>query len=148
MSLPLPSWNRRAHRPRATFVSLLLLATLGLAGLLARQAQVAASSHRAVAERTLTDYAAFAAWKSAGVIKSELFWIYGMALQPLFEGNAAADSAHVPYPAAFVIPPEKTKAPFRRGWCSPTSGWTCGRAASPRAASTCPPPSAPGWWTR
>jgi signal transduction histidine kinase len=108
MSLPLPSWNRRAHRPRATFISLLLLATLGLAGLLARQAQVAASSHRAVAERTLTDYAAFAAWKSAGVIKSELYWIYGMALQPLFETNAANDSTFVPYPAAFVVPPEKT----------------------------------------
>jgi signal transduction histidine kinase len=109
MPLPAPFWQRRPHRTGSAFVAVLLLATLGLAALLARQAQVAASSHRAVAERTLTDYAAFAAWKSAGTIKSELFWIYGMALQPLFQTNAAADSMHLPLPSAFVIPPEKMR---------------------------------------
>jgi signal transduction histidine kinase len=65
MLLPL---RRRAHprdprRSRSRAIVALLLLTLGMAGVLAFEAQQAARSHRAVAEGVLRDYAAFAQWE-------------------------------------------------------------------------------------
>ena len=50
----------RDRRPRITPVMVLLLLTLGLAGLLAYQAVDAAASHRKTAQNTLEDHATFA----------------------------------------------------------------------------------------
>ncbi len=58
-SLPL-RWPRAPQR-RMTFLVVLLVLSLGLTAVLAYQAQDAARSHRATAERALHDYASFAA---------------------------------------------------------------------------------------
>ena len=58
-----PLHSPRDRRPRVTPVMLLLLATLGLTGVLTYQALDAASSHRETAERALRDHATFAAWE-------------------------------------------------------------------------------------
>jgi signal transduction histidine kinase len=56
---------RRSLRaqPRSAITLALLLFALVLTALLARQAQVAAKSHRKTAEKALADYALFAAWE-------------------------------------------------------------------------------------
>ena len=56
---------RRSLRaqPRSAITLALLLFALVLTALLARQAQVAAKSHRKTAEKALDDYALFAAWE-------------------------------------------------------------------------------------
>ena len=58
-SLPL-RWPRAPQR-RMAFLVVLLVLSLGLTAVLAYQAQDAARSHRATAERALHDYASFAA---------------------------------------------------------------------------------------
>ena len=62
---------RKASRPapsraRPPLTVLLLGAALVFAAVLTYQAQLAARSHRATAEGTLTDYASFAAWEFSG----------------------------------------------------------------------------------
>ncbi|MBA2565063.1 MAG: HAMP domain-containing histidine kinase [Gemmatimonadetes bacterium] len=102
--------HRNGGRCRqSAFIAVLLLLTLGLAGLLAQQAHEAARSHRAVAEGTLRDYAAFAAWKFGGSIKGELFWMYSMALQPFLQTRHGhlPDEDRLPDPSEFVVSPEK-----------------------------------------
>ncbi|MBV9774436.1 MAG: HAMP domain-containing histidine kinase [Gemmatimonadetes bacterium] len=54
---------------RSTYTVALLLLTLVLAGVLAYEAQESARSHRATAERTLRDYAGFAAFQFARYAK-------------------------------------------------------------------------------
>lgn len=75
------------RRPRTFIVAVLLLLALGLAGVLAFQAQAAVARHRATAERVLRDYAALAAQRLAGTGAQQLRY-YG--LPPLFEALAAA----------------------------------------------------------
>lgn len=62
----------RSDRNRSTLVVALLVPTLILTGVLAHQAYDAARSHRAVAERTLHDYAAFAAWELSSALRRDL----------------------------------------------------------------------------
>jgi signal transduction histidine kinase len=59
----LRSTRRAAEHPRATLTVALLALALVLTAVLAYQAQDAARSHRAAAERTLRDYASFATWQ-------------------------------------------------------------------------------------
>ncbi len=54
--------GERGAGPRSGFLVLLLLLLVGLAGVLTFQAQDAARSHRATAERALRDYAEVAVW--------------------------------------------------------------------------------------
>ncbi|MFN2433385.1 MAG: sensor histidine kinase [Gemmatimonadota bacterium] len=96
-----------SRRLRSSFVVVLLLLTLGLAGVLAWQAHRAATSHRAVAEDTLRDYAGFAAWRFASVLKGELHWMFSMALHPLGAAAHHGRGAPLPDPASFSVPPEK-----------------------------------------
>jgi signal transduction histidine kinase len=106
----MPIFRRRnSNRPQSTFIVVLLLLTLGLAGLLAHQAQQAARSHREVAESTLRDYAAFAAWKFAGMVRGELHWMFSIALEPVVYPSAAHGKSGVPDPASFTVAPEKAK---------------------------------------
>jgi len=61
----------------------LLLATLGLTGVLTYQAVDAAASHRRTAERALRDHATFAAWVYTRLTREEIRWSLFSALKPL-----------------------------------------------------------------
>ena len=83
---------RTSLRSRSTTLVAVLLLTMGLAGVLAYEAWDAARSHRNTAERTLRDYAAFAAWEfgssSKEHIYSSLLWIFSPIVheRPLAHG--------------------------------------------------------------
>jgi signal transduction histidine kinase len=62
---------------------LLLLATLGLTGILTYQAVDAARSHRETAERALRDHAMFAAWEYTRLARKELEWHLWSVLKPV-----------------------------------------------------------------
>ncbi len=70
-------------RSRATLLVTLLLLTVALAGVLTWQAYDAARSHRATAERVLTDYASFASWRLHEAGKMEMGGMMDRALSPL-----------------------------------------------------------------
>jgi signal transduction histidine kinase len=71
-------------RPRGVLVAGLLVATLGITSLLAYQAVVEVTSHRATAERVLRDYSAFAANRVAIRTSNELvYFVYRPALTAL-----------------------------------------------------------------
>ncbi len=77
MQLP----SRLRTRPRSASLFAILLLTVALAGVLTYEAWDAARSHRATAERTLRDYASFAAWEFTISAKDHLYstliWIFG-----------------------------------------------------------------------
>jgi signal transduction histidine kinase len=82
-------------RSRSTVIVLVLLLTLGLAGMLAYAAQQAARSHRATAENVLRDYAAFATWEFSRATKRELSNIFSVALARLSaSGETPAELPH------------------------------------------------------
>ncbi len=68
-----------AHRSRS--LTIILLLTFGLAGFLTYEAWDATHRHRADAERTMRDYAGFAAWEYNSSVKDQLYsslvWILG-----------------------------------------------------------------------
>src|SRR5919204_4598141 len=73
----------RARQPRMAFLVALLVLSLVFTAVLAYQAQVAARSHRATAERALRDYASFAALEFAVNSKEEIWnWIAFVLYQP------------------------------------------------------------------
>jgi signal transduction histidine kinase len=74
------------RRSRSTVVVILLVAALGMAAVLAYEAQQAARSHRATAENVLRDYAAFAAFELSRVGRAELL---NVVLQELDEVRRA-----------------------------------------------------------
>ena len=76
--------------PHATFA--LLLTALALAGVLAYQAQGAARSHRATAERTLRSYAQVAAWEVANSARHELLGANHATFAPLVRAEPGADA--------------------------------------------------------
>src|SRR6266511_3337052 len=75
--------SARDRRPRVTPVMALLLATLGLTGVLTYQAVDAAASHRRTAERALRDHATFAAWQYARIAREQIKWHLWEAVKPL-----------------------------------------------------------------
>ncbi len=66
---------------RSRSLTLILLLTFGLAGFLTYEAWDATHRHRADAERTMRDYAGFAAWEFNSSVKDQLYsslvWILG-----------------------------------------------------------------------
>ncbi len=64
--------RRPYPRSRSTVIVLLLIATLAMTAMLAYEAQQAARSHRATAEKVLREYAGFAAWELARLGRSQL----------------------------------------------------------------------------
>ena len=85
------------------FLILLLVLTLGLAGLLAVEAWRATRSHRVTAERALRDYATVAAWELLSATDEELQRRAGAAL-----GAVAGSPAASPYdslPSAAALSP-------------------------------------------
>lgn len=63
----------RLPRSRATILVAVLLLSMALAAALAHEAWRAERSHRATADRTLRDYAAFAAWEFTVAAKSKMY---------------------------------------------------------------------------
>lgn len=78
----------------------LLVCTLALATMLAYEAHDAARSHRATAERALTDYAAVAAWELVAGVNDELQSSAGNALSPLTRVRATTPYELLPAPSA------------------------------------------------
>lgn len=76
----------------------LLLATLGLTGVLTYQAVDAAASHRRTAERALRDHATFAAWEYTRLARKELEWHMWNVVKPLYY-NGPKDPEVLPSPA-------------------------------------------------
>src|SRR5919202_4231787 len=70
----------RARQPRMAFLVALLVLSLAFTAELAFQAQVAARSHRATAERALRDYASFAALEFGVSSKEAIFTSIGWVL--------------------------------------------------------------------
>ncbi len=107
----LPSVTRNRSKP---LVAILLL-TLGLAGVLTYEAWDAARRHRAAAEETLREYAAFAAWEFNASVKeqfySTLIWFFGPVAhtEMLWPGETLA-------PPGILVP--GLKAEYR---CDPTA---------------------------
>ena len=69
------------RRSRSTIIVILLVATLGMAAMLAYEAQQAARSHRATAENVLRDYSAFAAWELSRMGRTQLLATIQQQLQ-------------------------------------------------------------------
>ncbi len=80
----------------------LLVCTLGLAALLAYEAQLAARSHRATAERVLQDYAAVAAWELVAGVTDQMQTMVGGALAPVTRARAASPYELLPAPSVLA----------------------------------------------
>jgi signal transduction histidine kinase len=89
-----------AGRPRGVLVAVLLIATLGITSLLAYQALLEVTSHRATAERVLRDYSAFAANRLAARTSNELgYYGFGRALGALDRLRTETHQHTLPSPA-------------------------------------------------
>src|SRR5438445_530399 len=101
--------------PRAVLISVLLVLALGLAGLLAFNAQATFRDHRATAERVLRDYARLAAARFAQRTANNLSY---MACWPVVEAftrsGAAARPDRLPTPAALAADLDSVPAAFVR----------------------------------
>lgn len=96
----------RLPRSRSTILVAVLLLTMALAAALALEAWRAARSHRETAERTLRDYASFAAWEFSASAKMKIYWnvlyLFSPVVheQPLHAGEPLEDPAVILRPAA------------------------------------------------
>jgi signal transduction histidine kinase len=88
---------RRPSRPRTTSLIAILVGTAALASILAWDAWRSQTSHRETAERTLRDYASFAAWEFAAGSKEVLYNTLIWAFEPL--------AAHKPLTPGRPLPP-------------------------------------------
>jgi signal transduction histidine kinase len=95
---------RRLGRARSNSMVLagLLVCTLALATLLAYEAQLAARSHRATAERALQDYAAVAAWELVAGVTDQMQGDLGGALAPVTHARAASPYELLPAPGVLA----------------------------------------------
>src|SRR6476646_11488468 len=100
----MPTLARRLGRAPSSAMVLagLLVCTLALATLLAYEAQLAAVSHRATAERALHDYAAVAAWELVAGVNDELQTTLGTALAPITRSRATTPYELLPGPSVLT----------------------------------------------
>src|SRR6266496_290977 len=102
-------------RPRAVLISVLLVLALGLAGLLAFNAQAQFRDHRATAERVLRDYARLAAARFGQRTAQNLYY---MAYWPIVEAfgrsGAATRPDRLPTPDALAAGLDSVPAAFVR----------------------------------
>src|SRR5207247_62941 len=100
---------------RAVLISVLLVLALGLAGLLAFNAEATFREHRATAERVLRDYARLAAARFAQRTAQNLYY---MACWPVVEAftrsGAGTRPDHLPTPAALAAGLDSVPAAFVR----------------------------------
>ncbi|MGH7619703.1 MAG: sensor histidine kinase, partial [Gemmatimonadaceae bacterium] len=94
-TFPRPLGRRRSN---AMVLAGLLVCTLGIATLLAFEAQLAARSRRATAERALQDYAAVAAWELVAGVSDQLQAGIGSALSRVTRARAASPYELLPAP--------------------------------------------------
>jgi signal transduction histidine kinase len=97
------------RRSSGVFIAVLLLLALGLAGLLAFQAQATFLYHRATAERVLRDYARLAAARFAQRT-AQNFYYHGFA--PALETLSRRPSSPLPEPAKLAAGLDEHAAPF------------------------------------
>ena len=109
MRLPFPS----RRRPRAAFITVLLVLALGFAVVLGLQAFGAAQYQKAQAERVLRDYAAFAAARFASRSAYDL-WYFAFVPAVKTIDHAAGRLGHVPDPARLRPPDDTFPATFFR----------------------------------
>ena len=108
------------RRSRSTVIVVVLVATLGMAAMLAYEAQHAARSHRETAENVLRDYSAFAAWELNRTSRTQVMNVIQQDLQQVRE----------------AILKGGVEAALRRGKCA--AG--CGDAHAIRSAFLAPFP--------
>ncbi len=103
--------------PRGLFVAVLLLLTLGLAGVITLQAHRTFLYHRATAERILHDYARLAAARFGQRVGMELYYqAFAPGTEALWRAKAGTPGAPLPSPAALAAGLESHAAGFvRRG---------------------------------
>src|SRR5687768_7593101 len=75
------------RRSRSTVIVVVLVATLGMAAMLAYEAQHAARSHRETAENVLRDYAGFAAWELNRTSRTQVMTVIQQDLQQVREAS-------------------------------------------------------------
>ena len=109
MRVPFPS----RRRPRAAFITVLLVLALGFAVVLGLQAFGAAQYQKAQAERVLRDYAAFAASRFASRFAYDL-WYFAFVPALKTIDHAAGRLGHVPDPARLRPPEDAYPAAFFR----------------------------------
>ncbi len=90
--LPRPS----SIAPRSRSLTIILLLTFGLAGFLTYEAWDATHRHRADAERTMRDYASFAAWEFNSAAKEMLYADIVWLLSPIMGREKLAAGAPLP----------------------------------------------------
>src|SRR2546422_6439886 len=102
---------------RSLFVAVLLLLTLGLAGVITLQAHRTFLYHRATAERILHDYARLAAARFGQRVGMELYYqAFAPGTEALWRAKAGTPGAPLPSPAALAAGLESHAAGFvRRG---------------------------------
>jgi signal transduction histidine kinase len=96
-----------SHQPRSGLLVAILLGTLALTVVLANEAHHAFASHRKTAERTLRDYADFAAWQFAVFSKENLYQALTFALSPVASVNRRPPGAPLPSSAILIPTAEK-----------------------------------------
>ena len=105
--------DQAAARPRSRQLVAILLLTLALAGFLTYEAWDAARRHRASAEQTLREYAAFAAWEFNISVKEQLYSTLVWVLAPV--RNMEPQRAGVPLASPAILAPS-LKSSYR---CDP-----------------------------
>src|SRR5689334_18720622 len=99
MSTRRPSWLALPH---ASLLTVLLVVTLLIGALLAREAHRAAKSHARMTRRALQDYASVAAWEFLSGVEGEVDAVAGDALAPMTAGRATTPFDSLPSPAALL----------------------------------------------
>jgi signal transduction histidine kinase len=102
MASPLP-------RSRATILVAVLLLSMALAAALAHEAWRAERSHRATADRTLHDYAAFAAWEFTAAAKSKMYSNILYVFSPVMHEEALGPHDRLEPPDVLLRPAVREK---------------------------------------
>jgi signal transduction histidine kinase len=103
-------------RSRSTVIVVLLVATLGMTAMLAYEAQQAARSHRATAEKVLREYAGFAAWELSRLGRAQLMTLVNaelMGVQRTAAGGTLQDALERPHTCGTCGGGHRIRSAFR-----------------------------------
>ena len=101
--------SSRLPRSRATILVAVLLLSMALAAALAHEAWRAERSHRATTDRTLRDYAAFAAWEFTVAAKSKMYSNILYVFSPVMHEEELGPHDHLDPPQVILRPAVKEK---------------------------------------
>src|SRR5919199_2994063 len=102
----LPIRRARLRRSRTRPLVVILLLTVALAAFLAYEAWDAARTHQAAAERTIRDYANFAAWEFSASLKEQIYSTLAFVFSPTAKIDVRG--AHDTLPEPCILASEKT----------------------------------------